>query len=651
MLVLTAERMKKEDKKIITGTISINSKGVGFVTVEGSEQDIQIDTIFLNTALHGDEVEVSLLPRMDTRKLNGEVVRVIKRAKMQFVGTVDKDRVAAFVIPDDTRMYTDIILSPEESKDLRSNLKVLVEIVKWTDPKKPPEGKLIRVIGKKGENDVEMEAIVLEKGFQIGFPAGVMREAEALEKKSKPIPAADIAARRDFRPITTFTIDPVDAKDFDDAISFRELVDGLLEIGVHIADVSHYVRHGTAIDKEAIHRGVSIYLVDRTIPMLPEVLSNDICSLNPHEDKLTYSAVLTMTPKGELKDVWLGRTVINSNRRFTYEDAQKVLDDKKGDFYHELNVLNTIAKIFREKRMKGGAIDFEKDEVKFKLDETGHPVGIIKKVRLDVHKLVEEYMILANREVAAYLSREIKRINKGASIYRIHDLPKKEATAELIALLRMLGYEVKTKDGAISSQEMNRLFEAIKNKPEESLIKILAMRSMAKAIYSTKNIGHYGLALEDYTHFTSPIRRYADLLVHRILEKHLKGRNLTQDEVDWHHSIAMELSEREMDATSAERDSIAYKQIEYMMDRIGDVYTGVISGISKWGVYVEETETQASGMIKFRDMADDMYIYNDGAHFIIGEKTKKKYSIGDPVKIKVVGGDLMRKTLDFVFAS
>ena len=638
-------------KSVIKGIISLTSKATGYVTTPEFTEDIKIEREFLNTALNYDEVEISLFPQVEGGKLSGEVVKILHREKTQFVGTIDKRKGSAvcFVVTDDSKMYSDIFISFAESKKLQNNLKVLVQIKKWDDPKKNPEGTVLKILGEKGDNNVEMEAIVLERGFQMKFPPKVEHEAEILGRESKPVPAKDIKERRDFRGVTTFTIDPEDAKDFDDAVSFKKISDNLFEIGVHIADVSHYIREGSQLDKEALHRGVSIYLVDRTVPMLPEILSNDICSLNPKEDKLTFATVLTVSENGDIQKVWFGRTVINSNKRFIYEEAQKVLDDKKGEYYTELDSLNKLAKIFKAKRMGTGALDFEKDEVKFKLDAKGKPVDIVEKPRLDIHKLVEEFMVLANKEVATYLSSEVKRINKGASIYRIHDTPKKKSMEELLAFVRMLGHEIEAKESKVSSQELNNLFKKIKGKPEESLIKTVAMRSMAKAIYSTDNIGHYGLAFEYYTHFTSPIRRYADLMVHRVLEKHLKGGHLTNDEVEWYRSSAVKLSDREGDATDAERSSVSYKQVEYMMERIGNVYMGVISGITNWGVYVEESKTKSSGMVKFKDMKGDFYVFNKETYSLIGERTKKKYTIGDEVKIKVVAGDLERKTLDYIF--
>ena len=645
--------MKEAKKPVNKGIISTSAKGTGFVAVEGFEEDVIIESQSLNTAMNGDEIEISLLPQVKSERTQGEVVKVLKRAKMEFVGTIDKKKgdTISFVIPDDTKMYMDIFLPAGETKTVQHNQKVLVRLKDWTDPKKNPEGKVLKVLGMRGDNEVEMESIVIEKGFEMGYPPKVEAEAKELEKKSKPISQKDIAERRDFRDVTTFTIDPADAKDFDDAISFKEISAGLYEIGVHIADVSHYVRPDTQLDKEARRRGVSIYLVDRTIPMLPEILSNDICSLNAHEDKLTYAAVMTITSDGRIKEVWFGKTIINSNRRFVYEEAQKVLDDKKGEYYEELNILNKIAKIFKTQRMKAGALDFEKDEVKFKLDSKGKPIGVVKKIRTDIHKLVEEFMVLANKEVATYLSKDIKKINKGASVYRIHDVPKKKNIEELLFLLKALGHDIEIKRGDISSKELNALLEKIKGRPEESLVKTVAMRSMAKAIYSIKNIGHYGLALEHYTHFTSPIRRYADLMVHRVLEKHLKGQSLNADEAAWYHDTTIGLTDREIDDSEAERASIAYKQVEYMMERVGQIYDGVISGITNWGVYVEELETGSSGMIKFKDMKDDFYEFKRESFSLVGTKHKNKYSIGDKVKVKVLGGDLGRRTLDYMFVS
>ncbi len=645
--------MNKNSAKSIRGLIALTSKATGFVTAVGFDEDILIEPQNLNTALHGDEVEISLFPKFEGSRPTGEVIKVLKRAKMEFVGTVDKAKTGgvAFVMPDDPKMYTDIFLPVIQSRKVQHNLKVLVQIKNWRDPKKNPEGVVLKILGKKGNNNTEMESIVLEKGFQTSFPPRVEKDAEQIKKTAKPIPAKEFETRRDFRNTTTFTIDPEDAKDFDDAISFERMESGQFEIGIHIADASHYIKEGSELDKEARLRGTSIYLVDRTIPMLPEILSNDLCSLNANEDKLTFSAVFTIDKNASVTKVWLGRTIINSNKRFTYEEAQKTMDSKKGPFHSELNDLNKLAKLFRDERMKRGAIDFDTEEVKFKLDLKGKPLGVVKKERLDVHKLVEEFMILANIAVATYLSKEIKRINRGLSIYRVHGLPKKVAMDELLFLLRALGHDIEMKGENITSKELNAVLETTRNKPEESLVKTVALRSMAKAVYSTTNIGHYGLALENYTHFTSPIRRYADILVHRILDKHLHGKSLNNNDVAIYHAMAVKLSQREVDAAEAERSSISYKHVEYMLERHkndpSEIFDGIISGITNWGIFVEEAETKASGMIKFKDMTDDFYVFEKQNYSVVGNENKKRYSIGDKVRIKILGGDLVRKTLDF----
>ncbi len=642
--------VNNKKKQLSTGIISITSKGVGYVTIDGLEDDVLIEPQFLNTALHGDEVEVVLFPQAKGERLSGEAVRILKRAKMQFVGAVDKRKGSAisFVVCDDKRMYVNIFIPPSESRKIKNNDKVLVRIKNWDDPKKNPEGEIIKVLGKKGDNDVEMESIILEKGFQMAFPPKIEEEAKMIAKRAKPIPEKDIAKRRDFRDIATFTIDPEDAKDFDDALSFRKISEDVFEIGVHIADVSHYVREGGALDKEALHRGVSIYLVDRTIPMLPEALSNDICSLKPREDRLAFSVVMDISADGGIQKIWFGKTIINSNKRFTYEEAQNILDGKEGEYRDELVRLNKLARLFRKKRMENGALDFDRDEVKFILDAKGKPVTIVKKRRLDAHKLVEEFMILANREVASHLSKEIEKINKGASVFRVHGVPKQEAVNKLLLYLKVLGHTIEVSGQSISSKELNDIFEKIKGEPEEALVKNVAMSSMAKAVYSTKNSGHYGLALVNYTHFTSPIRRYADLLVHRILEKHLKGEWLSAEEVERYRLLAAQLSAREIGAVDAERSSISYKQVEYMSERVGEIYEGKITGVTKWGIYVEESQTNASGMIRMRDMKDDFYIFDKTAYSIVGQRTKRRYSVGDKVKIKVAGADVEKKLLDYV---
>lgn len=643
---------KHTDKKTrISGTISLNSKGVGFVSTDLFKEDVEIQTAFLNTALNKDEVEVLIHPTFSRQKRPlGEVLKVIKRAKDSFVGILEKENGEFFLVPDDKKMYVDILIHKANAKNAVGGEKALVKIIKWDDPKKTPEGEIVKILGKKGDHNVEMESIVFEKGFEIEFPREVEKEAEETEKNEKKISENEISKRRDFRNTTTFTIDPVDAKDFDDAISLKKLTDDKYEIGVHIADVSHFVKEGTAMNTEARKRGFSVYLVDRTIPMLPEVLSNDICSLNPLEDKLSFSAVFTIDKNGNISDRWFGKTVIKSDKRFSYEEAQATLDAKSGEHFEALNTLNLMAKKLRDEKFKKGAIDFEQDEVKFELDKDGKPLRIYIKQRLDTHKLVEEYMLLANREVAEFIFKANRKMRKDDPfIYRIHDVPDREKISQLSIFLRALGYELELKENNLTAKDLQMLFKLIEGKAEESMIKTAAIRSMAKAVYSTKNIGHFGLAFEYYTHFTSPIRRYADLLVHRLLEKHLQDKSIPKHEWNLYEKMAMETTEKEISAAEAERNSKKYKQVEYMKEHLGEVFEGVISGVTEWGLYVEETNTKSDGMVSLRNMTNDFYVLDEKNYAIVGEKTKKRYGLGDKVKVKLLGADLDRRTLDYVF--
>lgn len=624
---------------------------MGFVADPTDEKnDIVIESDKLNFALNGDEVEVVVI---DEKEKLGKIERVITRAREAFVGTVEERNGKKGIIPDDRKMYTDAMLSSEEASKVEAGDKVQFKIGEWTDPNQNPLGIVLRVIGKKGNNNAEMEAIVLEKGFDTRFPALVEKEAEEIEKNKIKDIEDDIPNRKDFRKTLTITIDPFDAKDFDDAISFKDLGKGRYEIGVHIADVSHYVKEGSALDKEAFKRGCSIYLVDRTIPMLPEVLSNDVCSLNPHEDKLSFSAVFIMDEGGKVLERWFGKSIINSAHRFTYENAQEVLNKKDGQYFKELNTLNKIAKNLQKDKFMKGAIEFEQDEIKFKLDENGKPIGVYRKERLDTHKLVEEYMLLANREVAKFIYDSIK--NKGkkdtGSIYRIHDLPDKERMQDLSTFVKALGYSLRTKDGKVTAHDIKNLLKQIDGTPHEALISTAVIRSMQKAVYSTKNIGHFGLAFDYYTHFTSPIRRYPDLLVQRILQKHLHHEPFRDTEINQFQKIAEQSTAREIDAASAERESKKLKQVEYMSDKIGQTFEGTISGVTEWGIYVEEKETRSEGMIKIRDLGDtygDFFDFNEKTYSIVGQKTKRKFTLGDPINFKVMGADLDRKTLDYM---
>ena len=673
---------QKEEGKLIVGTISTIAKGAGFIDDPAHEDaSIYIEPGFLNTALNRDTVEVRVTgtqKNKDGKKEKiGEVVRVVSRARDRFVGILGEDMDKPVVIPDDRKMYVKIELSADEAKKASKDDKVQVELLPWTDPKKNPQGRIIKILGKKGVNDVEMESIVLEKGFEVGFPAAVEEEAHQIEK-NKTISSEEIAKRRDVRDTPTFTIDPFDAKDFDDAISFKVLTDAeaakfggsgpLYEIGVHIADVSHYVRPGTALDKEAVKRGCSIYLVDRTIPMLPEVLSNDVCSLNPQEDKLSFSAVFVVDDQARIKDRWFGKTVMNSTHRFTYETAQAAIDGvaaniekyakgmqtvasaEAGMKYRDaLVTLNRLAKILQKEKFMKGAIEFEQDEVKFRLDPTGKPIGVYVKPRLDTHKLVEEYMLLANREVAKFVFDQIAKKGKGntGAIYRIHDTPDEERIKELAIFVRALGFDLKHKDGQVTARDINRLLDAIEGTPQESLISIAVIRSMQKAVYSTDNIGHFGLAFDFYTHFTSPIRRYPDLLVHRILEKHLNHEPFGSTDIVAFQKIAETSTDREIDAADAERSSKKLKQVEYMSTRVGQTFEGTISGVTKWGLYVEEKETRSEGMIGMRNLGTDFFVFDEKTYSVVGQKSGKRYTLGDTVRFKVLSADVEKKMLDF----
>lgn len=630
--------------KTITGIISLNSKGVGFVEHGETEEDIEIANEDLATALHGDEVVIEILPKVNRNRRTGKVTKINKRAKMRFVGTIEEEGEVFFLKPDDRRMYRDIAITRPDAGRATSGDKAYVEITSWDDPAKSPRGLVLQIIGRAGDHNVEMRSIVLERGLAYDFPDGVVKEAEAIEK-SKAISAEERAKRRDFSDTPTFTIDPVDAKDFDDAISIKFLPNGTYEIGVHIADVSHYVREGTALDKEARERGFSVYLVDRTIPMLPEVLSNDVCSLNPREEKLTFSSVFVMNENGDVLDRWFGKTIINSWKRFTYEGAQDVLEGKSEEYKKELFKLNDIAKKLKAVKEASGAIDFETEEVKFELDRNGKPIRVYKKVRKDAHKLVEEFMLLANREVALVLAQAAEK-SGGAVLYRVHDVPVMEKVENLTILVKALGYHLPVTKKGIAVKDLKHLFKQIEGKTEESLIKTAAIRSMAKAVYSTKNIGHYGLAFEFYTHFTSPIRRYADLIVHRLLHRQLEHGKIAAGEVSRYEKIAVDNSEKEIRAAEAERASIKYKQVEYMADRIGQTFEGTITGVTEWGIYVEDKETKCEGMVSLRSIGDDFYTFREKEYAVVGEKTKKRYALGDSVKFQVAAVDMEKKAID-----
>jgi len=639
----------------VAGTISISSKGTGYVAigeVKNKGEDPEVDFRHLNTALNGDIVEILLHPKVAGRRQTAEVTKVISRAKSGFAGVLEKEKDTFFLKPDDPKMYTDILISKEDLGGAKAGQKVFGKIVSWKNPRKAPIGKIEKLLGKPGEHNAEMLGIVMEKGFDAELPGKV--ETEAKKIKEQGIKEGDYAGRRDFRKILTFTIDPADAKDFDDALSIRE-IGGDYEIGVHIADVSHYVKRGSALDEEARERGTSVYLVDRTIPMLPEILSNDLCSLLPNKDRLTMSAVFVMDKNAEVKSEWFGKTVIHSKKRFTYEEAEESIKKSGTPFHKDLVILNSIAKKLTKERFKGGAISLDQEEVKFVLDEKGAPVKVIKKIRGDSNRLIEEFMLLANKKVAEFIGGKIKSASdkhggreENVSIFRVHDLPTKEKMADLAFFLKSLGHKVTLANGIIPTEEINRLLQNLSGRDEADTVHRAVIKSMAKAVYSTKNIGHFGLAFKYYTHFTSPIRRYPDIVVHRLLQDSLAKRKIGKEKLAAYEKIARIASDQEKRASDAERASVKYKQAEYMQSRIGQKFKGIISGITEWGLYVEEAETKCEGLVRVRDLEDDFYIFNEKKLELMGQKRHKRYRLGDRVSIKVKGVDLERKNIDYV---
>ena len=649
--------LKNINSNSVIGVVDIIQSGSGYVISAETQQDTFIKQKNLKGALGGDTVQIHIYPTRNSRKAEGEVVKIIKRSKSDFVGIIKVSQKFAFLIPDNSKNTTDIFIPLANLKDAIDGDKVIVKIVAWNDGKTNPTGEVIKVFGQAGLHTTEMHAILAEYGLPEEFEENVEQAAKDI---NGDITSEDIASRRDFRNITTFTIDPIDAKDFDDALSIKKLENNNWEIGVHIADVSHYVMPQTVLDDEAFNRATSVYLVDRVVPMLPEVLSNNLCSLRPNEEKLCFSAVFEIDYKAQIISQWFGRTIILSDKRFSYEEAQQVLETKQGEYVEELLNLNELAAILRKERFKKGAIGFDKIEVKFILDKEGKPMGVFFKEAKDSNKLIEDFMLLANRKVAEYIGSAIlkksvsndKAKSERSFVYRIHDRPNEDKLRDFSLLVKGLGYSLKTSNHKEIAASLNQLLADAKGKKEQGMIEQLAIRTMSKAVYSTQNIGHYGLAFDYYTHFTSPIRRYPDIMVHRLLQYYLDVDNNRKASFTILDPKVLEnqckhSSDMEKVAADAERSSIKYKQVEFLQDKIGQLFDGVVSGVTEWGLFVEIIENGCEGLVRLRSMEGDFYLYDEENHCVFGKRTKNKYQLGDKVKVKVKKADLVKKQLDF----
>ncbi len=627
-------------KSVVTGKVALIASGAAFIISEETKEDIYIPQKYLNKALNGDTVEVRVWARRKKYKPEGEITKIIKRNKSKFVGIVSitNDNVA-FLIVTERNMPYDIFIPSKNLNGAEHGKKAVAEITGWNEHQKNPTGKIVDVLGDEGDNDTEMNAILAEFNLPYKYPEHLTQLAEKIPVE---ISQEEIKKRKDFRNTPTFTIDPEDAKDFDDALSYKQLKNGNVEVGIHIADVTHYVKQGDLIDKEGYERATSVYLVDRTIPMLPEKLSNNVCSLRPNEDKLTYSAVFELDKNGNIHKQWFGRTIINSDRRFNYDEAQSIIETGKGDMAKEITELNKLARKIRKKRFEKGSVALERIEVKFKLDEKGKPLGVYFKEAKESNQLIEEFMLLANKKVAEFIGQTLNK----PFVYRVHDEPDIEKLHSFSRFIKQFGYDFTFRDETEISGALKKLLDEVRGKEIQNLVEQLAVKSMAKAEYSADNVGHYGLAFNFYTHFTSPIRRYPDMMVHRLLTHYLKkGKPAMTNELN---EKCKHASERERVAVMAERASIKYKQAEYMQDKLGSVHDAIISGVTERGLYVEIKETKIEGMIAMRDLDDDFYVFDEDNYCINGERKKKRFQLGDDIKVQLVKVNMMNRTIDFV---
>ncbi len=651
------------DRQVYEGPITITRTGKGFFTYDPDEEDIFVSQEGLGAAFHGDVVRLEVIGKSRDIKtgaprLNGRVQDIVSRSRELFVGKLIEESGRTLLAPDWKKMHVPFFVKGES---LPLGHKVVLRFKGWDEESQYPWGVVEEVIGPAGVHETEMRALALSQGFSSDFPPSVVSEAKTLEETGEEMIRAEAAvsvpwgtshegtARRDFRNIPTFTIDPADAKDFDDALSVRKLPDGKIEVGVHIADVSFFVKPGNALDREARKRATSVYLVDRTIPMLPHVLSTNFCSLNPNVDRLSVSAVFVLDENAGIIDRWFGETVIHSDKRFAYEEAQEVLDKQEGPMLEELNILRDLSKKIRTRRVASGAIEFDTAEVKIELNEEGAPIAVHLKERKETNLLIEDFMLLANVAVAEFVAGQVKKEgNNMLGVYRVHDVPNAERIEDLSSFLKVMGYELPVLPGGkVKGTDLNALLAKVKGTPEEYLIKMATLRSMAKATYATKNVGHYGLAFEFYTHFTSPIRRYPDVLVHRMVKHYASGKSVTPGEVAEFDQLALHSSEREVAASEAERDSIKMKQVEFLAGRIGEEFAAVISGVSERGFYVELNETRADGMVRVSTLGNDYYTYDQKRYRLVGERTKKEYALGDPIKVKLIAARIPERELDF----